>query len=1052
MVAINTIEAAEKPVIKSDTVSFLEQQLREVGVDNARAFSTQIYTLAGDDFDEEQLKKVAALVHHDITQDSFINTPIETEKEWKFAIKVDFKPGVTDNAARVLYKDLGLVDVKDCAVYTSVVHYVDGGFDSNLVEQLERVASNPQIHNITILNKVDFEVQSGFDHTIAPVELGERPNFFEIDLGSMTLEELLKTGKLGTLNLDLVTPDMSEDKKDKLRGGTLSLKEDYMRAILDYSLSEKNTCIKGRKKGVLTDTELEVLAQMWSEHCRHSLYNAAIPESEEGIFTHYIKNPTLNVLKKKPHLGVSIYHDNSGVFDFNDKWLVFVKNETHNSPSALDPFGGAITGIVGVNRDPAGTGIGGEVIGNFLFYFLGHPEDKRRYFKRRLVKVGDEWETVTDEKEWKSAREKGLDWKVEELLLNPKQIFDGVVRGVEEGANQMGIALNLGMCNNHDNYNGKPIVGVGSWGRAPKEIKGLLTHEKHIDVGDRLYVLGGRAGRDGIHGATFSSEALSTKSPATAVQIGDPYTQRKMFEALLELRDEGYIKFVTDLGAGGICCASLEMAKETGGLELDLDKLLIKYSGMTATELFLNESQERMAIAVDEKNKDAIEAILRKHEVEFSDIGMFTDSGRAVVSARGEEVVNLDMDFIHHGFPKRSLNPAEYRISEDEKQRMEKLLGEKRTEIAYSLDLVDNYDLIEFIDMLKRPNFRGVDRFTDKMDSTVKGLWGQHCVQGRGRISTSTACTLVDEESPEGLIQSYGHTERQSYIDSELMGKNAFLRSIGNNIAMGGRLDHMVATDQALWQSSDDPKYQQMLIEANRGMAKVIEGCEIPVISGKDSMYNQAVIYDEDGNVVRRGVFPTLLMTTFAKIDNAADIVTIDAKEEGDLVYVVGSSTKADMGGSEYMNMYSEMVGEDLYLGKVSDENIEEVFDTFKRVNEAQKKGYLQSSNYVEAGGLMTAIRETAMAGERGIEIDLENVHHEAKINTPEIMYGETEGRFLVTIKAENREEFERLFAGKCSRIGTVKGKDLYVKRDFEEIFNVPVNEMMEMYHRREAA
>jgi len=1034
MSKIHTIEVVDETIGSSSTVSALEAALRDIGVKDAEAFSTNIYTLVGD-LDQKTLDDIAKLVHHDVTQNSLIDKPIESptydfsKVEWDFAIKVDFKPGVTDNAARVLHSDLRLVGVENSDVYTSAVHYIRGEINQNLKDQLERIASNPQIHDIAILARDKFLQQNGFEKKIHPVNLGERPNFFYVDLEKMTHEELLKTGKLGTLNLDFVKPGMTPKQVDDIRGGTLSLAEDYMLKILEYSLSEKNTK-GGNEKGKLTDTELEVLAQMWSEHCRHSLYSATIPGKENGVFTEFIKKPTLEVLKRKPHLGVSIYKDNSGVFKFNEEWLVLVKNETHNSPSALDPFGGAITGIVGVNRDPAGTGIGGEVIGNFLFYFLGHPEDTRKYFKR---KNGD---------------------KLEELLLNPRQIKSGVVSGVQEGGNQMGIPINLGICQYHDNYNGKPIVGVGSFGRMPITINGKPSHEKHIDIGDRLYIVGGRAGRDGIHGATFSSEQLSAASPATAVQIGDPYTQRKMFEALLELRDKGYVKFVTDLGAGGVSCAAFEMAEETNGLEMNLDKLLIKYKGMTATELLLNESQERMAIAVDEKNKDEIEKILKKHEVEFSDIGMFTNSGRAVAHANGDKVVDLDMEFIHHGFPQRKLNPKEYRLSVEKYYTLE---GELSTFIDMSRTISGsdnpNESIIdEFYNMLTRPNLGSVADFMDKMDSTVKGLSVQHCIQGKGRVSTKASCTLVDIKSKEGMIMSYGHSERQSYIDSEKMGKNSFLRSIGHNIAMGGNLDHMVATDQALWQSSDKPEYQQMLIEANKGLASVIEGCQVPVISGKDSMYNQATVYDEQGNVVKRGVFPTILMTTVSKIDNVDDIVTVDAKSQGDLVYIVGARTKADMGGSEFFNMYSEDVGTEYNIGKVSDENVLDVYETFRMMNQAQKSRLVQSAKYVEAGGLVTAVKETAMAGQLGIELDLDSVRQDKGLKSYELMYGETEGRFLVTVKPEDKDKFERIFSGKCSLVGSVKGEDFVLRKDGDVLLSEPIDELLKVYHKMEAA
>lgn len=1048
MTQINTIEVAGKPLFKdsgSSVLSALEIALREIGIKDARAFSSQIFTIDGEELDETKLIEAGELLHHKVTQDAFSNKPIETKKLWDFAIRVDYKPGVTDNAARVLKKDLGLIGVTESDVYTSDIHYVKGEFNEKIMDELERIASNPQIHEIKIVKREEFEKNKGFSNKINPVILPDRPVKFDIDLGSMVEEELIKTGKLGTLNMELVeelTKTNPNLNTDKLRGGTLSLALDYMLAIQEYANSSLNT--KGQnKKGFLTDVELEMLAQMWSEHCRHSLFNASIPENEKGIFDEFIKKPTLEVLKNKPHLGVSIYKDNAGVFKFNDRWLIAIKNETHNSPSALDPYGGAITGIVGVNRDPAGTGRGAELIANALFYFLGLPKDKTKHFKRRIPF------NEIPEKAVASARlTPDKKWSLEELMLNPKQIFDGVVSGVQAGGNQMGIPINQGSCTYHERYNGKPIVGVESIGRMPIKIGELLAHEKHIDVGDRLYIVGGRAGMDGIHGATFSSEALTENSPATAVQIGDPYTQRKMFEALLEARDKGYINFVTDLGAGGVSCAALEMAEKTNGLDIDLDKLLIKYEGMTATELFENESQERMAVAINEKHRADFEAIMKKHEVEFSDIGKFTNSGRALVSAKNQLVVDMDMNFIHNGFPKRSLNPKDYKLTEEEQKSLSvKFENEVFCSKQESLLERKTFSREEFLEMHQRPNLASIAFFMDKMDSTVKGLGVQHCIQGRGRVTGRASCFMPDIESNEGLIHAYGHSERQSYIDSEKMGVNSFLRSIGNNIAMGGRLDYMVATDQFLWQNSDDPKYQQMLIETNKGMAKVIRGCELPVISGKDSMYNQVKMYDEEGNVVARGVFPTLLMTTLAKIDDINNIVTIDAKQEGDLVYVVGSATKNDMGGSEYMNMYSDKAGLELHIGNVSDENISEVYDTFGKMNKATDAKLLQSAIYIENGGLAMALRNTAMAGEQGIEVDLAKLHKETECSIDGVMYGETEGRFVVTVKPENKKAFEKIFKEKYSEVGVVKGDKLIIKDNSARLISEGLDKLLEIYH-----
>jgi phosphoribosylformylglycinamidine synthase len=223
------------------------------------------------------------------------------------------------------------------------------------------------------------------------------------------------------------------------------------------------------------------------------------------------------------------------------------------------------------------------------------------------------------------------------------------------------------------------------------------------------------------------------------------------------------------------------------------------------------------------------------------------------------------------------------------------------------------------------------------------------------------------------------------------------------------------------------------------------------VISGKDSMYNQATMYAEDGTKVKRGVFPEIQMITFSKIDDAKDIVTIDAKQKGDLVYIVGAKTKDDLGGSEYTNMYSEHEGIDNRVGNVSDENVADVFDTFGKMNEAQKQKLLQSAAYIEAGGLAAALRNTAMAGEIGVEVNIEKVAAIREMHYNKSLFSETEGRFLVTVKREDKDMLEKVFAGKHYRIGEVKGKDVVIKDSRTTLITENLDYMLRVYHGRAA-
>ena len=299
-----------------------------------------------------------------------------------------------------------------------------------------------------------------------------------------------------------------------------------------------------------TDVEIEVLAQTWSEHCKHKIFNSQITYSDDkgssvinSLFNTFIKRATKEI--NKPWL-VSVFTDNAGVIKFNEDYNLVMKVETHNTPSALDPYGGAITGIVGVNRDPLGTGIGARLIFNTDVFCFASP-----FYDKELPP----------------------------RLLHPKRIFEGVRRGVEHGGNKSGIPTVNGCIVFDERYLGKPLVYCGTGGIMPSMINGKPSHLKEIHNGDLIVMTGGRIGKDGIHGATFSSLQLDEDSPVTAVQIGDPITQKKMLDFLLEARDKGLYSSITDDGAGGLSSSVGEMAQLSGGCLIELDKCPLKYPG-----------------------------------------------------------------------------------------------------------------------------------------------------------------------------------------------------------------------------------------------------------------------------------------------------------------------------------------------------------------------------------------------------------------------------------------------------------------------------------------
>ncbi|MCL2025707.1 MAG: AIR synthase-related protein, partial [Leptospirales bacterium] len=423
-------------------------------------------------------------------------------------------------------------------------------------------------------------------------------------------EELLTIGREGIAG------------NDGHRRGPLALDMASLKAIKKY--------FHETEKRDPFDIELESIAQTWSEHCKHTIFAASIDDIHDGIYKHYIKAATNRIREEKgaADFCVSVFTDNSGGIAFDDNYIISDKVETHNSPSALDPFGGAITGIVGVNRDAIGFGMAAKPVANRYGFCFGDPEDTDRLYRK---KGGD-------------------------AMLSPRKIMDGVIHGVNAGGNTSGIPTPQGFMYFDKRYKGKPLVFVGTVGLSPAAVKGAPSTEKRAMPGDNIVIVGGRVGLDGIHGATFSSESLNLGTPSTAVQIGDPITQKKLSDAIVkEAREMGLYHSITDNGAGGLSCSVAEMARESGGFEVNLDDVLLKYPGMAPWQIWISESQERMTLAVPDGSLKAFFELMTRRGVEASSIGRFTSTGRGVVISGGKKIFDLDMDFLHEGLPQKIL-------------------------------------------------------------------------------------------------------------------------------------------------------------------------------------------------------------------------------------------------------------------------------------------------------------------------------------------------------------------------------------------------------------
>ncbi len=589
----------------------LKKSLANLGTSSLRGVRVLDGYLLDSKLDKKELTRVAETFTNPILENFSIDQLPEVGK-FTYAIEIGYLPGVTDNIAHTAKETivdlLRLTDSSDLQVYTSKIFLLTGSIDLRDVERIALSLHNPLIERSRIASFAEIK-KKGLPKEVPEVVLEPHAPVINVPL-EVSEQELLAIGKLG----------IQED--DGSRRGPLALDLHAMRAIQKYFTSLKREP---------TDIELESLAQTWSEHCKHTIFANPIAagktEIKEGLYKTYIKGATNEIRKKKGKndFCLSVFSDNAGGIVFDQDYLITHKVETHNAPSSLDPYGGAITGIVGVNRDTIGFGLGAKPVANVYGFCFGWPKDQRPLY---------------------------LDQAKAQKMLPPARIMQGVIKGINAGGNCSGIPTLSGFLRFDDRYRGRPLVFAGTVGLMPRKIGSRLAYEKKAKAGDYIVMVGGRVGRDGIHGATFSSVAMDANSPATAVQIGDPITQKKLSDVIVkEARDLNLYDSITDNGAGGHSCSVAEMAKECGGAKVNLEKVPLKYPGLRPWEIWISESQERMTLAVPPKKWPAFKKLLDSRGVEGTLIGEFTDSGRCVVEYQSKKIMDLDMEFLHNGLP-----------------------------------------------------------------------------------------------------------------------------------------------------------------------------------------------------------------------------------------------------------------------------------------------------------------------------------------------------------------------------------------------------------------
>lgn len=966
----------------------------DLGIPNVCVRTIKVY-LINADISEQQLVEYAQNALSDpVLHHVYIDSPValstsgDLSFEWDWLIEVGFRPGVTDNEGRVAANALSLLLHRplkeDEAVYSAMAYCLKGDLDITDVENIaHNLLANDLIQRVIIKSRNElnqnWQVHRPTFYAIPKVTTQDMPRVETIRLSGLSDEELMRISKERLL--------------------ALSLEE--MKAIRLYY--ERPEVQRERVKMGLgpdpTDVELEALAQTWSEHCKHKIFNAIIEYEADGkketidsLFNTYIKRGTEVIRKQKgpQDFCLSVFKDNAGVISFNDKWNVAFKVETHNSPSALDPYGGALTGIVGVNRDPFGTGMGAKLIFNTDVFCFGPPD-------------------------YKKALPKGL--------LHPKRIFEGVREGVEHGGNQSGIPTVNGSIVFDERYVGKPLVFCGTGGILPKEVCNRPSFEKKAQPGDYIVMCGGRIGKDGIHGATFSSEELHEGSPATAVQIGDAITQKKMTDFLLRARDRCLYNSITDNGAGGLSSSVGEMAGETGGFIMHLDRAPLKYHGLQPWEILLSEAQERMTVAVPPEKLDEFLALSKKMDVESTVLGRFDTSGKFHCLYEGKTVAYLDMDFMHGGSPRMRL------------EAVWQPPMHKEADFPEPLDL-----FAELKAILSSYNVASKEYVVRQYDHEVQAGSVIKPLMGSGCDGPSDAAVIrMDLNAFDGLVVSHGICPKYSDIDTYWMAACAVDEAVRNALCVGGTLELMAGLDNFCWcdpvqsEKTPDGRYKlAQLVRANKALYDICTTYGVPCISGKDSMKNDAII-----GGVKISIPPTLLFSVISRVPDIRRCVSMDAKGAGDLVYVLGK-TYPELGGSEYYRLKG-LIGNSVPRVRM-DENLR----VFQRVQAAIQQGLVASCHDCSDGGLGVALAETAFAGDLGMEIELSAVPTEGVSRRDVLLFSESQGRFVLTIPERHQKAFEALIQGiPAGCIGRVtQAPYLTLSMNGQVVLKAPISEL----------
>ena len=943
-------EIAYKNPEQDTAAQSILQQAGELGIRGISSIKTaKVYVIQGLSSQGMAERVAGSLLADPMTEDYSIETPLLTEGNGSRALKVLRKPGVMDPTEASVLKGIADLGFRAERVRAASKFLFEGDVtDDQLLEFAARNLANEVIEEIVLGD--------------APVPMFTDGTGYQFELQEVTLlsaddEELMRISREGSLSLNL----------------------EEMKRIQAYYVE------LGREP---TDIELETLAQTWSEHCVHKTLKGDIQFNGE-LIPNLLKSTIFKATQElnRPWC-VSVFVDNAGIIEFDDNYNVCFKVETHNHPSAIEPYGGASTGIGGVIRDVMGTGLGAKPVMNTDVFCFAPPDLPQE--------------------------------KVPRGVLHPKRLMKAVVGGVRDYGNRMGIPTANGAIFFDERYLGNPLVYCGDVGLIPKD-----RCHKEVQPDDRIIAVGGRTGRDGIHGATFSSAELTEESETVssgAVQIGNAITEKKMLDVLLQARDRGLYRNITDCGAGGFSSAVGEMGEEIGA-EVELSHVPLKYDGLSYTEIWISEAQERMVVAVPSEKEHEFHELMQSEGVESTTIGEFTGTKQLQLNYHGSSVGNLHMDFLHNGLPRLK------------REAVWKKPDVPKPEIPEKDDYSDDLKSI-----LASWNVCSKEWVIRQYDHEVQGASVLKPLVGINNDGPGDAAVIAPVlGSTRGLVVSNGMSPRFGDIDPYAMAASAIDEALRNIIAVGGNLDRVALLDNFCWGNTDKPDRLGSLVLAARACHDLSLVFGTPFISGKDSLNNEFKSGDE--TIV---IPPSLLISAIGIIPDVTMSVSMDAKQPGNRIYIAGL-TKKELGGSHYFALLNE-IGND--APQVEPELAKSVMET---ISAATGAGLVRSCHDCSEGGLAVTAAEMAFAGGLGMKLSLGTIPVSEAMRSDEILFSESNSRFILEVEPANHHAFEEALGDiPFACIGEVTSESYFVVTDSEgkSVINETISELKESWQK----